>query len=79
MHYEIGGELSLECPEAVERVLHAVDAAALVDRDAASGTLRVWSVVAPGELSELLQRAGYSLAGTRIVRLPSTCCGGCGG
>ena len=79
MHYEIGGELCSELPESVERVLHAGDSAAMVDRDPHSGALRVSSVVAPQELSELLQRAGYSLERTRIVRLPSECCGGCGG
>lgn len=79
MQYEIGGELCNEAPESVERVLHAVDSAAIVDRNPRSGALRVSSVVAPGELSELLQRAGYSMERTHIVRLPSECCGGCGG
>lgn len=79
MQYEISRAAGLPDAAAFESLLRAVDAAALVDRDPASGALRVSSVVAAAELSELLGRAGYELPATQITRLPSQCCGGCGG
>lgn len=76
MQYEISRAAALPDVDAFERLLRGVDAAALVDRDPASGTLRVSSVVAATELRELLGRAGCELPMSQITRLPSQCCGG---
>jgi len=78
MHYRIDTVGRVE-PAAIERLLHAIDAAAMVDADARAGGLRISTVVGADELSALLRDAGCTLGLGGIVRLPSDCCGGCGG
>jgi hypothetical protein len=79
MEYAIPVRQGLPEPEALESALHAVDPAAVVDRDPASGALRVASVVGIGELAELVTNAGCDIAPAQITRIPSICCGGCSG
>ena len=62
---------------AMEARLQAVDPAALVDAEA--GMLRVSSSLSEHELASLLAAAGLAVDASRIERVPSECCGGCGG
>lgn len=64
---------------AVEQRLLALDPAGILDLDEAAGTLRVSTCLSEDELAALLAQAGQVLRPDRIRRLPSVCCGGCGG
>ena len=79
MEYTLAPNAGVPDPESLERLLHAIDTAALVDHDPLTGTLRISSIAAAGEVIDLLHEAGCELAPSQLVRLPSTCCGGCGG
>lgn len=76
MHYRIDTRGSAEAAT-VERLLHAIDPAALVDADA--GALRVSTIASANELAGVLREAGASIGLGGIARVPSECCGGCGG
>ena len=79
MQYEISRHANAPDPESLERMLHSIDSGALVDRDLASGGLRVSSIVPADELAEMLRDAGFEISPSHFVRLASQCCGGCGG
>ena len=64
---------------AIERVISELDPAALLDFDARASMVRISSVATETELLDCLQQAGVSAAAGQFVRLPSECCGGCGG
>lgn len=64
---------------AIERSLLALDPAALLDRDAATGNLRCSTSALAVELVFALAAAGHRLTPDAIERLPSVCCGGCSG
>lgn len=64
---------------AIDELVCAVDPAALVDVDPEGRRLRVAAVVSGPELLDLLDRAGWPVAPERLERVPSECCGGCGG
>lgn len=79
MQYEISNHAHVPEAETIEHLLHAIDTAALVDRDPATGGVRVSSVVALEELVAVLRDAGFDLVPADITRVASQCCGGCGG
>lgn len=79
MQYALRGQASAPDPATFEQWLHRLDTAALVDRDPVTGDLRVSSVVSESELFELLRGEGFEVRLSEIARLPSECCGGCGG
>jgi hypothetical protein len=79
MQYEIANHAGTPDPETIERVLHAIDTAALVDRDPFTGSLRVSSVVAADEMLAMLRHEGFDIAPSHVTRFASQCCGGCGG
>jgi|JI10StandDraft_1071094.scaffolds.fasta_scaffold130487_2 phage gp37-like protein len=64
---------------AVERELHAVDPAAMVDFDGAGDQLRVSTFMSVFELIEVVDRAGYPVTHDQVVSMKSDCCGGCSG
>jgi hypothetical protein len=64
---------------AIERELCALDPAALIDLDASGQTIRISASTTDGELLACLRRAGLAVAADEVTRLPSVCCGGCGG
>ncbi|RZA11899.1 MAG: hypothetical protein EOP93_22790 [Lysobacteraceae bacterium] len=64
---------------AIERALVAVDPSALVDVDASGHTVRISTLVTEQELLATLGDAGISDAAPHLARVPSECCGGCGG
>jgi hypothetical protein len=79
VEYTLPARADVPDPESLERLLHAIDTTALVDRDPLTGELRISSIASAGELVDLLRDAGCALSPSQLVRLPSTCCGGCGG
>ena len=64
---------------AIERAISELDPSALLDFDARASMVRISSVATETELLDCLRHAGVSAAAGQFVRLPSECCGGCGG
>ncbi len=64
---------------AIEREIAALDPAVLLDFDASENTVRISTSATDGELLACLRRAGLSADADDVTRLPSVCCGGCGG
>lgn len=64
---------------AIERAIHAVDPAAVVDVDSAGRTLRISAWVDAAQLLLLIGHAGFPVALDRVSQVPSICCGGCSG
>ena len=63
--------------DALERAIHAVDPAALVDVEGASVRISAW--VDAAQLLLLINQAGYPVGQDQVAQVPSTCCGGCSG
>jgi hypothetical protein len=63
----------------LQAALLSLDPAALVDIDDAGTRLRVASILDAEALYRLVAGAGYPVERSRIVGVPSECCGGCGG
>lgn len=59
--------------------IHALDPAALVDIDPATGALRVNAALSAVDLTSAIGGAGQEANGLLVMQLPSNCCGGCGG
>lgn len=64
---------------AIEREIAAFDPAVLLDVDASGRTVRISTSASDGELLACLRRAGLAVTTDDVTRLPSVCCGGCGG
>lgn len=64
---------------AVEQAIRGVDPSALVDIDQTGQTLRVAASIDAAHLLGLMSQAGYPVAEEQLERVPSECCGGCGG
>lgn len=79
MEYSI--HLTASAPDLcrIVEALQAVDPSALADLDPVTHTLRVSATMLDRELLDALAQSGYPTAPDHIVRLPSVCCGGCGG
>jgi len=78
---EFNIKLSGSTPElgAIERAVHAVDPAALVDVDPDGQTLRVAASVDAAQLVALINQAGYQVTPDQVAQAPSICCGSCSG
>ena len=63
----------------LEQALAMHDPSALIDFDANDGCIRISTVATQPELLASLRDAGIVGAAERLVRVPSQCCGGCGG
>lgn len=64
---------------AVGRELATVDPSALFDLAAGGRAVRISTLATEQELLDCLRAAGVDAATDDITRLPSVCCGGCGG
>ena len=64
---------------AIGRAIAELDPAAVLDFDVRASMVRISSVATETELLDCLRQAGVSAAAGQFVRLPSECCGGCGG
>ncbi|GAB6195923.1 hypothetical protein [Lysobacter xanthus] len=78
MKFRIPDAAAVDLADFGDRLLDA-DPAALLDRDPRDGALRLVTCLEPVEIVPLLDAAGLSVAPSRVERLPSECCGGCGG
>ncbi|SDR04015.1 hypothetical protein [Pseudoxanthomonas sp. CF125] len=65
--------------DAIEHTIRAVDPSALADIDQAGEMIRVATSLDAVHLLRLMGQAGYPVAEDELERLPSECCGGCGG
>lgn len=65
--------------DAIEDALRAVDPAAMADLDAAGRVVRVSATIGDAELVALMRQSGLPVTLEQIERVPSECCGGCGG
>lgn len=63
--------------DAIEHAIREVDPAVLVDM--AGQTLRVAASIDVALLASLISQAGYPVSRHQLERVPSECCGGCGG
>lgn len=63
----------------IDEALRDIDPAGLVDFDAANRVIRVSTTLDTADLASAMHRAGMPVTLDRIERLPSECCGGCGG
>ncbi len=59
--------------------LEQIDPAAIVDADPQGHGLRVSANMLDRELVSAFEHAGHPSGSIVITRLPSVCCGGCGG
>ena len=64
---------------AIEHSIREVDPSALVDIDKTGKTLRVSATLGADHLLGILNKAGWPVAENDLERVPSECCGGCGG
>lgn len=64
---------------AIEHAIREIDPSALVDIDPADQKLRVAASIDAAHLLVLMGQAGYPAAQDQLERVPSECCGGCGG
>lgn len=63
----------------LEAALVAVDPSSVLDFDASSSTLRVSTLLEPAQVAQTLSAAGLPVELVNVTRMPSDCCGGCGG
>ncbi len=63
----------------IEEALRAVDPSALVDIDPTGRTLRIAASIDAVQLLGVMKDAGYPVKESQLERVPSECCGGCGG
>ncbi len=78
MHYTLGNHGSSNI-NAIVQAIAGLDPAAVVDFDASKSLVRISSVATEAELIACLRQAGVAAMAEQLVRLPSQCCGGCGG
>ena len=64
---------------AIEQALLTLDPSALIDLDARGQIIRISTLVTEQELLGSLRDAGVVDASRHLARVPSECCGGCGG
>lgn len=64
---------------AIEEAIRAVDPLALVDIDPTGQTLRIAASIEAVQVLRVMREAGYPVKEDQLERVPSECCGGCGG
>jgi len=79
MEFRIATHRTIPDVPAIERSLREADPAALVDFESASAQLRISTFISAPELAEVVDRAGFPVSADQVIRMPSECCGGCGG
>ena len=78
MQYTLGNHRASDIT-VIEQAIAGLDPAAVVDFDTSESLVRISSVATEMELLACLQQAGVTAGPDQLVRLPSQCCGGCGG
>lgn len=78
MQYTLATDTSPDLA-AIEQALATLDPSALIDLDASGHTIRISTLATDQELLRSLRDAGVVDAPQHLARVPSECCGGCGG
>lgn len=63
----------------LEAALVDLDPSALVDFDPSRAMLRLSTVLEPAQIARAVAAAGLPIGADEVQRVPSECCGGCGG
>ncbi len=79
MEYVIRLDVATPDLERIVQSLREIDPASVVDADPLNRALRLSATMLDRELLAALAQAGYPARPEQIERLPSSCCGGCGG
>ncbi len=79
MQFHVDGMPATADMAAVTNAINAIDPAALVDIDPATGALRVNAAMSADDLTTALGSTGQASDGLLVMQMPSHCCGGCGG
>jgi hypothetical protein len=79
MQYRIHGPIAQSRLPEIEASLTIEDPAALVDLDAGGQWLRIATSLPDAAVRSALRRAGCEIDPLQVERVPSECCGGCGG
>jgi hypothetical protein len=79
MQYQISTANQQPDVPTIEKALQGVDAAAWIDLDQRAAQLRISTYLSGPELIAVFDGSGYPISIDRLVRVPSECCGGCGG
>ena len=66
-------------PDIIEDAIRSVDPSALVDIEPGTETLRIAATVGAVQLAALVSLAGFPVAPSQVIQIPSVCCGGCSG
>lgn len=65
--------------EAIEQAIGEMDPAMVVGLDASGTVLMVSTTIGDQALLSALDRVGHRISLEQLERVPSVCCGGCGG
>ena len=79
MEFKIKTSITATEAAALELAISEVDPAALAAVDAAGTVLMVSTVIGDEALLAMLNQAGHVVSMEQLERVPSVCCGGCGG
>lgn len=79
MEFHVDGLAVAADMAAISEAIRAIDPAAMVDIDPATGALRVGAAMSADDLTAAIGNAGQQGNGLLVMQMPSNCCGGCGG
>ena len=79
MEYKINMSAAFIELEAIEQAIGEIDPAAVAGLDASGTVLRVSTTLGDDALLSVLGKAGHRISLEQLERVPSGCCGGCGG
>ncbi len=79
MEYKINMPTAFIKLEAIEQAISEMDPAAVAGLDASGTVLMVSTTIGDVALLSVLGQAGHRVSLEQLERVPSVCCGGCGG
>ncbi|MEO6155477.1 MAG: hypothetical protein ABIP16_07095 [Thermomonas sp.] len=79
MEFHVNGLPGAVDMAVITGAINNIDPAAQVDIDPATGALRVNGSMSADELTTAIGSTGQDAAGLLVMKMPSHCCGGCGG
>lgn len=79
MEYRINAVMAANDVEAIEQAIREMDPAAMAGLDPGGEVLMVSTVIGDEALLSILKQGGHCISAAQLERVPSVCCGGCGG
>lgn len=79
MEYRINAAIATTGVEAIEQAIGEVDPAVVVGLDPSGKVLMVSTVIGDEALLSIFNQVGHGISAQQLERVPSVCCGGCGG